>query len=54
MEKEFVKLDLEKGKEGCDLDQFNAHRFLESAGSTLTALQLQASLREIDADSNKL
>lgn len=28
----FIELDFEKGKEGSDLDEFNAHRFLEKLG----------------------
>jgi hypothetical protein len=30
---QFVELDHEKKAEGCDLDEFNAHRFLEKAGA---------------------
>lgn len=30
-----VALDTEKKKEGCDLDEFNAHRFLEQNGFSI-------------------
>jgi len=50
---QFIVLDHEKGKEGCDLDEFNAHRFLEKLGETKTVKQMRDELREIDMDFNK-
>jgi len=50
---QFIALDVEKGKEGCDLDEFNAHRFLEKLGETKTIRDLRDELREIDMDFNK-
>eukprot|EP01103_Thecamoeba_quadrilineata_P002565 TRINITY_DN12501_c0_g1_i1.p1 TRINITY_DN12501_c0_g1~~TRINITY_DN12501_c0_g1_i1.p1 ORF type:complete len:222 (+),score=73.77 TRINITY_DN12501_c0_g1_i1:42-707(+) len=49
----FIKLDIENGKEGKDLDEFNAHRFLEQNGETLTIVKLREILRETDLDFNK-
>eukprot|EP01119_Soliformovum_irregulare_P002146 TRINITY_DN1228_c0_g1_i1.p1 TRINITY_DN1228_c0_g1~~TRINITY_DN1228_c0_g1_i1.p1 ORF type:complete len:270 (-),score=110.43 TRINITY_DN1228_c0_g1_i1:82-891(-) len=48
-----VELDLDKKKEGCDLDEFNAHRFLESNGETKRVVELRETLRTIDRDFNK-
>lgn len=39
-----VELDLEKGKDGCQLDEFNAHRFLEGLDATLTVRAMRAKL----------
>jgi hypothetical protein len=50
---QFIELDHEKGKEGHDLDEFNAHRFLEKNGETKTVKQMRDELREIDMDFNK-
>jgi len=50
---QFITLDIEKGKEGGDLDEFNAHRFLEKLGETRTVKQMRDELREIDMDFNK-
>jgi len=50
---EFSGLDLEKGKAGSDLDEFNAHRFLEKLGETRTIREMRDELREIDIDFNK-
>jgi len=47
----FVELDPAK-KEGCELDEFMAHKFLESLGETLTVVQLREKLRKIDMDCN--
>eukprot|EP00028_Trichosphaerium_sp_Am-I-7-wt_P012107 CAMPEP_0168523540 /NCGR_PEP_ID=MMETSP0405-20121227/10044_1 /TAXON_ID=498012 /ORGANISM="Trichosphaerium sp, Strain Am-I-7 wt" /LENGTH=220 /DNA_ID=CAMNT_0008545433 /DNA_START=158 /DNA_END=821 /DNA_ORIENTATION=+ len=49
----FIELDIEKGDEGSDLDEFNAHRFLEKIGTTKRVVELRDSLREIDMDFNK-
>lgn len=48
-----IKIDHRKGKEGNELDEFEAHRFLESLGETLTVQDMRAKLREIDIDFNK-
>eukprot|EP01119_Soliformovum_irregulare_P009667 TRINITY_DN2321_c0_g3_i1.p1 TRINITY_DN2321_c0_g3~~TRINITY_DN2321_c0_g3_i1.p1 ORF type:complete len:235 (-),score=78.25 TRINITY_DN2321_c0_g3_i1:592-1296(-) len=48
-----VELDSQKGKNGSDLDEFNAHRFLEQLGTTKRVVELRESLREIDLDFNK-
>jgi len=40
-------------KEGSDLDEFNAHRFLENLGETKRVVELRESLRAIDLDFNK-
>jgi len=50
---QFIELDIEKGKEGNDLDEFNAHRFLERMGETKTIKQMRDELRAIDMDFNK-
>jgi len=50
---QFIALDHEKGKEGSDLDEFNAHRFLEKLGETKTVKDLREELRAIDMDFNK-
>jgi len=47
----FMELDPKK-KEGCELDEFWAHKFLESLGETLTVIQLRDKLRKIDMDCN--
>jgi chromosome segregation ATPase len=48
----FIKLD-SKGKAGNELDELNAHRFLEQLGETLTVVELRERLRKIDIDNNK-
>jgi len=50
---QFIALDHENGKQGCDLDEFNAHRFLEKLGDTKTVKDLREELRAIDMDFNK-
>jgi chromosome segregation ATPase len=40
-------------KEGCDLDEFKAHKFLESVGEVLTVKELRARLEAIDIDKNR-
>jgi len=49
----FVTLDIERGKEGNDLDEFNTHRFLEKYGETRTIREMRDELRSIDIDFNK-
>jgi len=50
---QFIELDIDKGKEGRDLDEFNAHRFLERNGATKTVKQMRDELKEIDMDFNR-
>jgi len=40
-------------KEGCDLDEMQAHVFLEKMGETLTVRALRQRLKELDLDNNK-
>jgi len=47
----FQKID-KRGKTGNDLDEFEAHKFLESLGETLTVIALRERLRTIDVDNN--
>jgi len=49
----FQKLDNVKGKEGNELDEFWSHKFLETHGDTMTAIQMRNALKEIDIDCNK-
>eukprot|EP01090_Pellita_catalonica_P003704 TRINITY_DN1336_c0_g1_i1.p1 TRINITY_DN1336_c0_g1~~TRINITY_DN1336_c0_g1_i1.p1 ORF type:complete len:301 (-),score=116.21 TRINITY_DN1336_c0_g1_i1:103-1005(-) len=49
----FIELDLDKKAEGVDLDEFNAHRFLESMGETKTVRQMRKEIAEADMDFNK-
>jgi len=49
----FVQLDLEKGKEGNDLDEFNAHRFLEFWKETQTIVGLRELLQGLGLDRKK-
>jgi chromosome segregation ATPase len=49
----FQKLDNVKGKEGNELDEFWSHKFLETHGDTMTAIQMRNALKEIDMDCNK-
>lgn len=48
----FIELDDKKKGEGCELDEFQAHKFLESQGETLTVVALREKLRKIDLDAN--
>jgi len=48
----FIELDTKQKKAGCELDEFMAHKFLESLGETLTVLALRDKLRKIDLDAN--
>ncbi len=40
-----AKLDVEKGKDGCEHDELNAHRFLEAFGETMTVREMRDNLR---------
>jgi len=42
-----------KGADGCDLDEFWSHKFLETLGETMTVIAMRESFRKIDADFNK-
>ncbi len=48
-----IELDLKKKKKGCELNEFDAHRFLEGFGMTLSVKDMREKLREIDIDFNK-
>jgi len=48
----FIALDEKQKKNGCELEEFLAHKFLESLGETLTIVELRAKLRKIDLDAN--
>lgn len=50
---QFVELDIQKKAEGSDLDEFNAHRFLEKVQETKTVKELREQLKAIDLDFNK-
>jgi len=50
--KRYGKLKWEE-KEGSDLDQFQAHRFLEKMGETCTVKELRAKVANLDLDRNK-
>ena len=48
----FIELDQAKGGEGNELDEFQAHKFLESLEETMTVLEMRQVLREVDQDAN--
>lgn len=50
---QFALLDLDNKEEGCNLDEFNAHRFLEKNSETKTVKELREELREIDLNFDK-
>jgi len=50
---QMIQLDTQNGKAGSDLDEFNAHRFLELMGTVLRVVELREYLRAIDLDFNK-
>jgi hypothetical protein len=47
---EFQKLDKEKGEDGSELSEFDAHRILEKFGSTMTVQQFRKVFQDIDVD----
>jgi len=47
------ELDQKKKKKGCELNEFDAHRFLEHFGKTLSVKEMRQALRDIDIDFNK-
>jgi hypothetical protein len=46
----FGEVDVTNGKEGHALNEFEAHRFLESLGETLTVVEMRQRLKEVDID----
>jgi len=46
-------LDKEGKGNGAELDEFQAHRFLEKLGETLSVKEMRDKMREIDLDFNK-
>lgn len=48
----FVKLDKRHGKEGCELDEFEAHQFLEKEVGAMTVKDMRAALTVVDLDFN--
>ncbi len=49
----FIQLDPKK-KKGCELNEFDAHRFLERIGETLSVRDMREFLRSVDIDFNKM
>eukprot|EP00028_Trichosphaerium_sp_Am-I-7-wt_P002856 CAMPEP_0168535982 /NCGR_PEP_ID=MMETSP0405-20121227/19182_1 /TAXON_ID=498012 /ORGANISM="Trichosphaerium sp, Strain Am-I-7 wt" /LENGTH=443 /DNA_ID=CAMNT_0008563709 /DNA_START=23 /DNA_END=1354 /DNA_ORIENTATION=- len=49
----FAELDLDKQEEGCDLDEFGAHRFLEAIKEASTVKAMREDIKEADIDFNK-
>jgi len=49
----FGQLDQDKKAEGCELDEFWSHKFLESLGETMTVIEMREKFRTIDVDFNK-
>jgi len=49
----FGQLDQDKKADGCELDEFWSHKFLESLGQTMTVIEMREKFRTIDVDFNK-
>lgn len=49
----FAELDLDRKADGNDLDEFNAHRFLEGLQETKTVRQMRTEIKDMDIDFNK-
>jgi len=49
-----AKLDLQKGKDGCEVDEMNMHRFLESFSETMTVREMRDTLRSKGAISDSV
>jgi len=49
----FSELDQDKKGDGCELDEFWSHKFLESLGQTMTVIEMREKFRTIDVDFNK-
>ena len=47
------ELEQDKHADGCDLDEFWSHKFLETLGETMTVIEMRERFRKIDADFNK-
>jgi len=47
-----AELDHEKGKDGCELDELQAHRFVEAFHETLSVVDMRKKLREAGVDKN--
>jgi len=47
------ELNQDKKGDGCDLDEFWSHKFLETLGETMTVIEMREKFRKIDADFNK-
>jgi len=47
------ELHQDKHADGCDLDEFWSHKFLETLGETMTVIEMREKFRKIDADFNK-
>ena len=48
-----AKLDLQNGKDGNELDEFQAHVFLEKTGRVMTIKKMREILKDVDVDFNK-
>lgn len=48
----FGNLEKRHGKEGCELDEFEAHQFLEKEVGAMTVKDMRAALTEVDLDFN--
>jgi len=48
-----AELHQDKHADGCDLDEFWSHKFLETLGETMTVIEMREKFRKIDADFNK-
>jgi len=49
----FVELDEKKKAEGCELDEFNAHRFLENFKETMTVIEMRGMLKDFGFNRTK-
>jgi len=47
------ELHQDKHADGCDLDEFWSHKFLETLGETMTVIEMREKFRKIDADFNR-
>jgi len=50
----FAKLDKKRGAEGCELDEFEAHQFLEHNVGAMTVADMRKALEKIDVDENRM
>jgi len=49
----FAELCPDVHADGCELDEFWSHKFLETLGETMTVIEMREKFRKIDADFNK-